>query len=126
MLASTQILFDLEPMAHQLLDDEADAERLKDMAVEYVLGRIAAIAPDQRARVMPGDREFEYAVGLAAWMMYYRRQRGDDAAELYERYKDSLDSEIARVAGTTPRDADQDKSVEIDERISARSIRIIR
>jgi hypothetical protein len=52
-------------------------------------------------------------------MMYlYGRQHGDEADEMYKRYKERLDSEITRVSQTTPRDTDQDSSIELNERIS--------
>jgi prepilin-type processing-associated H-X9-DG protein len=118
-LCTTQDLFDIEPALYQLLDDDTDLERWKDVASQYVLSRIATSSPDLRARVFPGSSEFAHATALAAMMYLYGRQHGDEADEMYKRYKDRLDSEIARVSQTTPRDTDQDSSIELNERISA-------
>lgn len=117
-LCTDQDIFDIEPALYQLLDDEADLERWKNVASQYVLSRMASSSPDLRVRVYPGSAEFSHAVALAAMMYLYGRQHGDEAAEMYQRYKERLDSEISRVSQTTPRDTDQDKDVELSERIS--------
>ena len=124
-LCTTQDLFDIEPALYQLLDDSADLERWKDVASQYVLSRMATSSPDLRVRVFPGSSEFSQATALACMMMLYGRQHGDEAAEMYQRYKERLDSEIARVSQTTPRDTDQDATVELSERISPYGGRVV-
>ena len=116
----------MEPALYQLLDDEIDIERLRDMAASYVMSRLATMSPELRARVYPGGREFAHAVALAAMMHLYGRQGGEEARELYQRYRERLDSDIERTAQTTPRDVDQDRSVEASDKIGARSGRLSR
>jgi hypothetical protein len=58
--------------------------------------------------------------------IFYRRQPGDEANQLYERYRDALNEELEGVMQTTPRDADQDRVIEEDERISGTTIGLIR
>lgn len=118
-LCTTQDLFAIEPALYQMLDDDADLEQWKNIASQYVLSRIATSSPDLRVRVYPGSAEFSHATALAAMMMLYGRQHGDEAGEMYQRYKERLDSEISRVSQTTPRDTDQDADIEPGERISS-------
>lgn len=124
-LCTTQQLFDVEPALYRLLDDEDDADRLRDSAAQHVLARLAAMSPVLRARVYPGGQEFAHAVALAAMMHLYGRQAGQDAADLFTRYRDRLESELQRVAQTTPRDDDQDGVVEASEKVSGRSGRLV-
>jgi hypothetical protein len=120
-LATSQDLFDIEPKIYHMIDDEADIERLLDLGMDQVLSRLAAIAPDIRARVYPGTTEFRHATALAALYIWYMRQPGDVAKDLFERYRAELDAEVNRVCVTTPRDANQDGIISQNERISGRS-----
>ena len=117
-LVTVQDVYAIEPALYQMLDDDADIEQWKNIASQYVMSRIAVSSPDLRARVFPGSSEFSHATALAMMMFLYGRQHGDEAKEMYDRYKDRLDSEINRVSQTTPRDTDQDSTIELNERIS--------
>lgn len=117
---------DIEPAIYDLVPDEVELTRLLDLAHERVLSRIAMADPNFRVHVFTGSTEFRHATALAAWMLFYMRQRGSEAKELYERFTREMEAEILRVCQIVPRDTDQDGTVEADERLSPRCGRIRR
>lgn len=125
-LATAQDMADIEPQLYNLIDSEASLERLLDLAFERVLSRVATMAPDMRTRVFTGSSEFRHCTALMAWTLFYMRQRGPEAQGLYERFGKELDGELARICQVVPRDADQDGTVEIDEKASVRTVRLRR
>lgn len=124
-ITTAQDVRDVYPEIYLEVGD-ADMERLLDLGHEYVLSRIASAAPDLRARVYPGSTEFKTSVALAVLKYHYMRRSGEAARDLYERYSRELDQELDRVTQVTPRDTDQDGVVEADERISMRSVTLVR
>jgi len=125
-LATVNDIATLEPMIYQLMDSEDDVEDLLDLAFEHVLSRIASVSQDLRVRVFTASSVFKHVTALAFLQMLYMRQKGEDARDLWERYRAEVTAEIARLCVTTPRDADQDGVVEGDERISAGTVRLSR
>ncbi len=125
-LASSVDMSDIEPKMYYIIDTEADVERLLDLGHEEVLKRIGQMAPDQRVRVMPSSEEWRHASALAAWWFFYAGKPGADAKDLAERYNERLEAEIKRIIPLTPRDADQDGTIEEDEKFSTRSRKLIR
>ena len=125
-LATVQDILDIEYSFYHLKDEELDVERLLDSALGDVLARIAVKSPDLRTRVFPASSEFRRVTALGALRMFYMRQRGEDARELFERYSGELIAEIDRICGTVPRDADQDGVIEPGDRVSFRSVRLER
>ena len=121
-LATAQDLFDIEPKIYHLLDDEADIERLLDLGMEQVLKRVALSAPDLRARVYTGSMEFRHATALAALSLYYMRQPGEMAKDMWTRYREELEKEIQAICQVVPRDANQDGTMTADERPSVRTV----
>jgi len=122
-LADAQVLFDIDPQLAGITDTEDDIERGLDAAHAYIL---TAIGARGRARVFTGEECFRQATGLAWFMVHYRARRGEDARELYERFRNELDAELGRITTTTPRDADQDGVVEPGDAYSFRSVRLVR
>lgn len=125
-LATVQDIEDIEPSFYHLADEELDVDRLLDLALTHVLKRIAAKSPDMRVKVFPGSTEFRHVTALAALKLFFMRQRGEDAATLYERYTTVLRGEIDSLVGVIPRDADQDGVIEPSDKISMRSVRLWR
>ena len=125
-LATAQDIFDIEPKLYHLLDNEADIERLLDLGMEQTLRRIALRSPDLRTRVYTASMEFKHATALAALMMYYLRQPGDAAKDMWTRYQQECGNEVDGICQILPRDADQDGVIEADERIGAHSITLRR
>ena len=124
--ATAQDMFDLEPKLYDILDGEQDFERLLDVAHELVLGELSKMSPDSRARVIPASAAFRSATCLAALYIHYRRRAGDDARELADRYSEYMKRELDSITSSNPRDADQDLTVHSDEKISARTVRLVR
>jgi hypothetical protein len=94
-----------------------------DLAHEDMLTRIGSRA---RVRVFTGEQAFIRGTVFLANMNHYRRQGGDEAERLYERYKMEADAEIARAVAVTARDLDQDAAIEAEEQMSYRSINLYR
>jgi len=125
-LATVQDLFDIEPALYDMLDDEADIERLLDLGHQEVLKRIAKASPDMRARVFTGSMEFKSATALASLYIFHRRRATEESRQLAETYKLDLATEIDSICVVVPRDADQDGVIEPDERINPRTVKISR
>ena len=123
---SEQDLFDEEPQLYNILDSEVDVYRVRELALQEVLKRLASASKDLRARVYPGSMAFRRAGVMAAMMAVYRRQRGQEAADLYERYKAELDAEISVICQATPKDSDQDGVVEENEKSSYSTVQLFR
>jgi hypothetical protein len=119
-------LFDEEPKLYHIIDDEWDLVSARALAREDVLKQVAATSVDQRARVFTSAHEFKHAAVFAALKRIYRKQSGDDAQQLYDRYRAEFEAEVAKVCGVVPRDSDQDSTIEEDEKVYARSRRIVR
>lgn len=124
--ASAQDLFDVEPQLAEVLEAETDVERLLDNAHDFVLMEVAKAAPDRRARVFPGSSEFATCTALAAMYLHYRRRADDPAQRLADRYRSDMASALEGVVQVTPRDADQDRDIEAEDRMSMRSVRLSR
>lgn len=117
---------DEEPLLYDVLDPNADPDRQLDRALNDVVSRLSALT-EGRAWSYVGPDSFKRATVYAAQMNLYRKQAGDDAEQLYERYRAEFQSELERVvAGTAWRDADQDGAVDASEQRSARSMRLYR
>jgi hypothetical protein len=125
-LATSQDVFDEDPKFYQILDSEADVERLLDNAHDDVLASIAEKAPDLRARVFTGSIEFTRATVFAFLRNWYRRQASDEALRLFDRYQTAFDGELARICTIVARDANQDGVVEGEERMSFRTVTLRR
>lgn len=113
-LASAQDLFDLEPKLFDVIDRETDVERWLDNAHEMVMGEISKTAPDQRARVFTGSMEFKSVTAAAALYLHYMR-RGSD---MRETWWSEFERRLGSVVTTTPRDPNQDGTIELGGRIS--------
>jgi hypothetical protein len=124
--ATAQDMYDLEPLLYDVLDSEQDIERLLDLAHKYVLGELSKMSQDSRARVIPASSSFKTATCLAALFIHYRRRAGEEAKELADRYSEYMKRELDSITNSNPRDADQDQDVQADEKISARTIRLIK
>jgi len=124
--ATAQDMFDLEPKLYDVLDGEQDVDRLLDVAHEYVLGELSKMSPDSRARVIPASASFRTATCLAALYIHYRRRAGEESRELADRYSEYTKRELDSITSANPRDADQDLTVRGDEKISARTIRLVK
>jgi hypothetical protein len=122
-LASAQDLFDCEPKIADLVDSETDVERWLDNAHEMVLGEIAKRAPEQRARVFTGTTEFKSVTAAAAMYLYMLRRAGADEREVWWV---EFERRLASVICVVPRDANQDGVIKADERMSARSVVLVR
>lgn len=125
-LCQMQDIYDIEPKLYYLMDDEDDIVRLKTAATQHVLTKLTAVDRDARARIYPGSSEFVQAVAFAFMMLFYMRQRGDDSAQLVERYKASLENEINMIATMMATDRDQDGVVEAEDKLSVYSIALRR
>lgn len=122
--ASLTDLADLDPMIVDILEAEADPEKLLDAAHGDVLSRIGSRG---RVRVYPAGPEFNRAVALQCMSNYYGAQSSDSADRLYERYRDRATVELDRIMANIPRDEDQDgKANEPEERMNFRSVPVIR
>lgn len=119
-MATIQDLYDCEPLFRP--SREVDVERLLDTAHEMVLAEIAKHAPDQRARTFTGSMEFRRATAAAAMYLYYLPRGGESKDAWYQEFERRLASAVT----TTPRDADQDGTIEADERFSMRTVPIRR
>ena len=123
-LAATETdAFDEHSRFDQLLSAEDDSDALLDKAHAHVLERIGGKA---RVRVYTGSDTFREATVLALYKRLYRRRKGEDARELYERYSEALKEAIDHLQGYAPRDTDQDGVIEARERISMKTGRIFR
>jgi hypothetical protein len=123
-LASAQDLADDEPKIADMIDSGVDVERWLDSAHELVLGEIAKRAPDQRARVFTGSMEFRSVTAAAAMYLHYLRRR--DASDERETWLKEIERRLGAVVALVPRDADQDGAIEPDERMSTRSVLLVR
>jgi len=122
--ASAQDLFDCEPKIADLVDSETDVERLLDNAHELVMGEIARRAPDHRARVFTGTNEFKSTTAAAAMYLHFlRRSQATEEREVWWR---ELERRLDSVVSSTPRDANQDGVIGDDERMSMRSVTLVR
>lgn len=117
--ATIQDVFDRQPKLYEILDSEADTERLLDLAHEEVLQRLGTAG---RARCFTGSSEFISCTVLAMLMLYYERMASAEGTALYERYKQSLQEELERTSATTPRDTNQDGVAAPQEQMVMRSI----
>jgi hypothetical protein len=124
--ATAQDMIDLEPDLYHILSAYEDIERALDDAHEFVLMEIAKAAPDMRARVFTGSVEFARVTALAAAYLRYATKPGAVATEQADKFKGLFDQYLAGVVLTTPRDANQDKVIEGNERMSSRTVRIYR
>jgi|FLOH01.1.fsa_nt_gi hypothetical protein len=113
------------PMLQRGLPAEVDLEQLRELGHDRVMSRLSALAPDQRPQTFYGSSSFRHASALAAAMIYYMPQRGEENRELYERFRVDFEREVDQMVLTSPRDANQNGQIEADERISPTSIRII-
>lgn len=122
-LCSAQDLLDCEPKLADLVDAETDIERMLDNAHEAMLGEIAKRAPEQRARLFVGTTEFKTATAAMA-MYQHMLRRGDveDRETWWREFERRLDSVVC----TTPRDTNQDGTIASDERMSTRSVILVR
>jgi hypothetical protein len=84
------------------------------------------MSQDARARAIPASTSFKTATSLAALFIHYRRRAGDEARELADRYSEYCKREMESITSSNPRDSDQDLGVEVHEKISARSIRLVK
>lgn len=118
--------FDEEPLLYDILDPNSSPDRQLQRAWDDVAGRLASLTSG-RAWTYVGATSFIRATIYAAQVGLYRRQSGDGARELYERYQAELQSEIEKVvAGTAWRDENQDGAIGGSEQRSGRSMRLIR
>lgn len=124
-MSTEQDLFDVEPLLADVLNAEEEPQRLLDAAHEHVLMQLGKVAPDRRVRVFVGSVTFKTCTALAALYLHYRRRGTDEGQLLADRYHKDFADALASVAGTTPRDADQDRVVEPDEAMSLRSGRLV-
>ena len=125
VLPTDQELMDVIPMLQKGAPSEVDMERLRSKGADRVMSMLASIAPDQRAYTFVGSDSFKHAAALFAAMLYYMPQRGEENRELYERFKAEAEMEVNRMVVSTPRDADQDGTIEADEQVSPATIRLI-
>jgi prepilin-type processing-associated H-X9-DG protein len=123
---TVQDVVDEEPMLYHMLDPKMDVERTLDLAWDDVLGRVAAKSPEARDRVWPASSEFNKATVFAFMERFYRRRPGDENKRMQERYDTKLQHEIELICGVLPRDADQDGTVEVEEKLGWGSVRIRR
>jgi hypothetical protein len=121
--ATIQDVFDRQPKMYDLLDPEADAERLLDLAHDEVLQRIGAAG---RARVFTGSTEFKNATVLCFLMLFYERMSSQEGTALFERYKELFEQDLERTMQTQPRDLNQNDEVHPAEQMPSASIVIRR
>lgn len=121
-LASTQDLFDCEPRLQDVISRGVDPERLLNNAHELVLGEVAKRAPDQRTRLFVGSMGFKQATAAMAMYTFYIDRQGDAK----EAWWAEFERRLATVITVTPRDADQDGTIEAEERMSSRTVKVRR
>ncbi len=124
-IATSNDLADIEPKIYDILDDEVSVNRLLDLGHDKVLMLLAKASPDTRVRVFVGSTGFKTATCFAALWYHYMSGRSEDSQEIADRYEKALASELEGIVQVIPRDTDQDKTVEADERISTRTVRLV-
>jgi len=122
-VANAQDLFDENPKFADAVDCEEEQERSLDAAHRHVLSLIGAKG---RVRVFTGSEAFKDCTVLAWWKRHYRRMKGEANGEMFGRYKNELDEEIARTVETTPRDLNQDGIITESEKMSFNSVKLAR
>jgi len=125
-IATIQDLFDEQPSLYHQSMREQDWERALDKGLEDVLKRVAKADPDLRARVYPASREIVDATVYATLVMFYRRNSSEEAGQLYDRYRRELSEEVEIFCGTAPGDRNQDGTVTADDRVTPRTVRLVR
>lgn len=123
--ASVQEWLDEEPKLYDLFDVESDGERQLDHVWAMVIERIAAQVENE-AWSYTGPHRFARALIFGAQTWLYRRQAGDAATVLYERYQTAYTQALDEAFAAASRDADQDRSPEPHEQVAGRSGRLLR
>jgi hypothetical protein len=100
--------------------------RLIVLGAEEVIKRLASVTQG-RVFTFIGTTSFNKAIAYGALWQFYQSQVGPAASQLYDRFDELLEKELARViGGIAYRDADGDGAVEEHEQVSYRSIRLMR
>lgn len=122
-IATEQDLYDEFPDLDQMLSESDDVDALLNIAHEEVMSRIGGRT---RVRTRPGSTEFKKATVFSFASALFRRRPGESADQLYKRYREELNNEITRIMETVPVDADQDGSIDQDDKRSSRTVQLFR
>ena len=121
--ATSQDVFDVDPMVNSILPASFNMERALDVAHAEVLKRMAG---EQRIRVFTGSMEFRRATAIACIRQVYLSQTGEEAERMYKRYTGELEAEIMRITRIVPRDENQDGFVSGNEVYRHMTVRLVR
>ena len=123
--ATVQDLLEEEPLIRDLKASTEDLERLLDLAHEDIVKKLATPVSGLVFTYV-GPEQFRTATVLQALHRRYRRQPGEMAKEMSERYSMLVGQEIQGMLTMQPRDEDGDEIFRESEKKSWRSARIYR
>lgn len=109
------------PKIGDILDDEVDIEDALDLAHDEVLSDIGGAG---RARTFTGSQAFVLSTVYKFLVNVFRPIRG--AEDMQEKYEKAYASELEKVTISTPRDEDQDGSIEAHEQMNVRNVSLSR